>query len=195
MPSRSPSTALILVDVINSFFDPRGGAYYPEANAVLPAVRQLLEAAREADAFIVHAVERHFPGVRDDEHQQLPEHCVTGSHDAEYVPGFEVLSGPREVELPKRRFSSFLGTDLDFILRANGVTGVLIVGVKTNVCVRATCQDAFGHGYAVFVCREATNSNRPHLAEASLEDIDRYMGRVIDLEAATALITGAMSDG
>lgn len=195
MPSRNPSTALILVDVINSFFEPRGGAYYPEAHLVLPAIRHLLTAARDADAFIVHAVERHFPGVRDDEHQRLPEHCVTGSHDAEYVPGFEALAGSREVELPKRRFSAFLGTDLDFILRANGVTGVLVVGVKTNVCVRATCQDAFGHGYAVSVCREATNSNRPHLAEASLEDIDRYMGRVLDLDSATLLITGGTTDG
>lgn len=194
MPSRSPSTALILVDVINSFFDPQGGAYYPEANEVLPAIRELLDSARQADAFIVHAVERHFPGVKDGERHRLPEHCVTGSLDAEYVPGFEVLAGPREVELPKRRFSAFLGTDLDLVLRANGVTGVLVVGVKTNVCIRATCQDAFGHGYAVSVCREATNSNRPHLAEASLEDIDRYMGGVIDLEAATLLISGGQSD-
>lgn len=189
MPSPEPSTALVLVDVLNSFFDPRGGAYYPEAQQVLPPIQTLLEAARKSNAFIVHAVERHFPGVNDHERHRLPEHCVIGSLDAEYVPGFEPIPGPREIELPKRRFSAFLGTDLDFILRANNVTGVLVVGVKTNVCIRATSQDAFGHGFAVAVCREATNSNRPHLAEASLEDIDRYMGREVDLEEAKRLIT------
>lgn len=195
MPSPSPSTALILVDVLNSFFDPRGGAYYEDANQVLPAVGQLLQTARDSGAFVVHAVERHFPGVEDHERGRLPEHCITGSIDADYVLGFEVRPGPREIELPKRRFSAFLGTDLDFILRANDVSGVLVVGVKTNVCIRATCQDAFGHGFAVSVCREATNSNRPHLAEASLEDIDRYMGRVIGLEEATELISGRRADG
>jgi nicotinamidase-related amidase len=59
-----------------------------------------------------------------------------------------------------------------------------VAGVKTNVCVRATIQDAFAAGYEVLLPREATNSNRPHLAEASLEDVDRYFGRVVSLDQA-----------
>jgi nicotinamidase-related amidase len=179
-----------LVDVINSFFDPRGEAYYAEAQKVLAPISALLDQARRSDAFIVHAVERHFPQVKDHEGRRLPEHCLIGSLDAEYVSGIEPIASARELELPKRRFSAFLGTDLDFLLRANDVTGVLVVGVKTNVCVRATSQDAFGHGFDVAVCREATNSNRPHLAEASLEDIDSYMGRVVDLKEAMHLVAG-----
>lgn len=50
--------------------------------------------------------------------------------------------------------------------------------------VRATIQDAFAGGYELLVCRDATNSNRPHLAAASLEDIDRCFGRVVDLSEA-----------
>jgi maleamate amidohydrolase len=64
------------------------------------------------------------------------------------------------------------------------VRTLVIAGVKTNVCVRATVQDAFAAGYEVVVPRDATNSNRPHLAEASLEDIDRYFGAVVPLAAA-----------
>ena len=55
------------------------------------------------------------------------------------------------------------------------MTTVVIAGVKTNVCIRATAQDAFANGFDVIVPREATNSNRAHLAAASLEDIDRYL--------------------
>lgn len=51
-----------------------------------------------------------------------------------------------------------------------------------SVC--ATIQDAFAAGYDVVVPRQATNSNRPHLAEASLEDIQRYFGQVVDLDQA-----------
>ena len=65
---------------------------------------------------------------------------------------------------------------------------VILAGVKTNVCVRATAQDAFAHGFAVVVAREATNSNRAHLAEAALEDISRYIGRVVPLEEAIELL-------
>jgi maleamate amidohydrolase len=71
----------------------------------------------------------------------------------------------------KRRYSAFFTTDLDLILREAGVGRLLIVGVKTHVCVRATAQDAFGYGYAVYVVKGAIGSNHPHLHAASLEDI------------------------
>lgn len=60
----------------------------------------------------------------------------------------------------------------------------MVAGIKTNVCVRATIQDAFAGGYEVLLARDATNSNRPHLAAASLEDVDRYFGRVVGLSEA-----------
>jgi maleamate amidohydrolase len=63
-----------------------------------------------------------------------------------------------------------------------------VAGVKTNVCIRATIQDAFAAGYRAILPREATNSNRPHLAAASLEDIDRYFGEVVSIERALELL-------
>jgi maleamate amidohydrolase len=50
-------------------------------------------------------------------------------------------------------------------------------------------QDAFANGFEAIVPREATNSNRPHLAEASLEDIERYFGKVTTVEEAIAALT------
>jgi maleamate amidohydrolase len=49
-------------------------------------------------------------------------------------------------------------------------------------------QDAFANGFDAVVAREATNSNRPHLAEASLEDIQRYFGDVVPLERALKML-------
>src|SRR5205823_12892541 len=101
---------------------------------------------------------------------------------------FTPSGGHRELELHKRRFSAFFATDLALTLREQGVETIVLAGVKTNVCVRATAQDAFAHGFHVVVPREATNSNRPHLAEASLEDISLYIGRVVALEEAIELL-------
>jgi nicotinamidase-related amidase len=56
--------------------------------------------------------------------------------------------------------------------------------------VRATAQDAFALGYEVIVVREAVGSNHAHLHAASLEDIERYMGRVLSLEEAISLLRG-----
>jgi len=179
-------TALVLVDVIASFFDPDEANFYPAALDVLGPIRELLETARERGTLVIHAVERHYPGLEDFEFGKLPRHHQIGASDAEYVPGFEPVASGREVEVPKRRFSAFYATDLDLLLREQGIRRVVLVGVKTNVCIRASAQDAFAGGFEVWVPRETTNSNRPHLAEASLEDIERYIGRVPTFEEAKA---------
>lgn len=177
--------ALILVDVINDFFDPRGVNYHPRYDAVLEAVRRLVAAARAGGAPVVHAREAHRPGP-DFEYRKLPVHCVAGSWDSQPPAALEV--GPEDIIVFKRRFSAFFATDLDLLLRERGVRRLVVAGVKSHVCVRATVQDAFALGYEVWVPREATGSNHVHLHEASLEDIDRYMGRVVSLaEAVTAL--------
>jgi len=181
-------TALILVDVINSFFEPGHPNYYAGVEDVLPGLRALLEAARESGAIVVHAAEKHRPGFDDFEWRKLPVHHLADAHDAAFFPGFEPR-GERETTVFKRRFSAFFATDLALFLAEQRVSRVVIAGVKTNVCIRATAQDAFANGFEPVIPREATNSNRPHLAEASLEDIDRYMGRVVPLAEAIGMLS------
>ena len=182
-------TALIMVDVMEAFFNPKGSSYYAEASEVLPNILRVLQVARDNSLLIIHAVERHYEGVQDDESKKLPTHCVLGTLDCQYAPGAAPLISSTEIEIPKRRFSSFLGTDLDLVLRAHKVARVVIVGVKTNVCIRATAQDAFAFGYEVVVPIDCSNSNRPHLASASFEDISRYMGSTPNLSETLKLLT------
>lgn len=184
----APRTALLLVDVINSFYEAGQPNYYPDVEATIPALETLRDIARERDALLVHSVERHYKGLADFEFGKLPRHHQNGDHDAAYFPGFEPVEREREIVVPKRRYSGFYATDLDLVLREQGIQRVIVAGVKTNVCIRATVQDAFAGGFEVFVPREATNSNRPHLAEASLEDIDRYFGRVGSLAEAREML-------
>jgi maleamate amidohydrolase len=174
--------ALVLVDVNNAFFDPRGQFHYPAASEVLPAISALLAAAREAGALVVHVREAHHPGLDDFETTKLPVHCITGTFDAEPYPGFE--AAPREPELGKRRYSAFFGTELALLLREQRIGEVIFAGVKTNVCIRASVQDAFANGFRPVLVRGATNSNRANLHEAALEDVQRYFGEVIELDEA-----------
>jgi maleamate amidohydrolase len=180
--------ALLLVDVIDGFFAPSGSMWYPAAGEVLGPLRRLRDAARAADRLIVYAVERHHPGLADFEHARIPPHCVAGEPDAELFEDFRPSGAPNEVEVHKRRYSAFFATELDLLLREQGIDTVIVGGVKTNVCIRATVQDAFANGYRVVLPREATNSNRPHLAEASLEDVERYFGEVAGLDEALKLL-------
>ncbi len=185
--SQEPVTALILVDVTNSFFLEGMPNFYPAAAAVLEPLRALLARARETDRIVVHAVEQHHPGFDDFEWRKLPRHHFRGDKDADFFEGF-APRGQREIVVPKRRYSAFFATDLALFLREQGVGRVVIAGVKTNVCIRATVQDAFANGFDVVVPREATNSNRPALAAASIEDIERYFGEVAPLERALEML-------
>jgi maleamate amidohydrolase len=185
----SSDTALVLIDVQNAFFHPEGENFYPEAQAILPQLGTLLAAARRSRRLIIHVADVHRPGLADFESNKLPPHAQSDSFNSCYFPGFgppagASASGAREVALQKRRFSAFFGTDLDLLLRENRIGRLVVAGVKTNVCVRATIQDGFGWGYRCLLVEEATNSNRSELAAASLEDIRRYMGWLLSMDAA-----------
>jgi maleamate amidohydrolase len=181
------ATALLLVDVIDSFFRPGMPNYYATAAETLDPMARLLAAARSGRRLVIHAVERHRPELDDFEWRKLPRHHLAGAPDAAIVAGFE-MAGPREILLAKRRYSAFFATDLALTLNEQRIARLIVAGVKTNVCLRATVQDAFAHGFEPIVPREATNSNRPHLAAAALEDIERYFGRVVALDQALAML-------
>ena len=181
-------TALIVIDMQNSILHPDGEHFYAEAQSVVPNCLALIEWARERGTLVVHVAERHRDGFEDFEDRHLPTHCVSGGFDAGYYSGFGPGAGTREIEIAKRRFSAFFATELALFLREQSVGRLVICGVKTNVCVRATAQDAFAHGFEVCVVKDATNSNRRHLAEASLEDIERYFGHLISTSEAMGLL-------
>lgn len=181
-------TALVLVDVINDFYDSNGPNYYPGVEKTLGPIGELLSIARTADKLVVHAVERHRRDAADAEQPKLPLHCVEGSFEADFYPGFGPIERTGEIVVPKRRYSAFFATDLALLLHEHHIKRLMVVGVKTNVCIRATIQDAFAHGFEPVLPQPATNSNRPHLADASLEDISRYFGTVCTLREAQKML-------
>jgi len=181
-------TALVVIDMQNSFLHHEGENAYPEAQTVIPNVLRLIGKARQSGRIIVHVADRHRESFSDFEDKRLPRHCVTGGFNAEYFEGFGPKGGDREIEIVKRRFSAFFATELALFLNEQKVDRVVICGVKTNVCVRATAQDAFANGFEVMVVKDATNSNRAHLAAASLEDIERYLGSAVDTGTALDML-------
>lgn len=181
-------TALIVIDMQNSFLHLDGKQFYAEAPFVVPNCLALIEKARACGTLVVHVAERHREGFEDFENRHLPIHCVSGEFDAGYYSGFGPGSGAEEIEIVKRRFSAFFATELALFLQEQSVKRLVVCGVKTNVCVRATVQDAFAYGFEVHVVKDATNSNRRHLAEASLEDIERYFGHLVTTSEAKGLL-------
>jgi nicotinamidase-related amidase len=187
-PEAARRSALILIDIQNSFFHPDGGNYYAESRELIPNLRLLLETARKSKTPILFVAERHRPNLEDFESKKLPRHCVSGEFDSEFFEGFGPLDST-EFVIEKRRMSAFNATDLDLLLREKDVDRIVVAGVKTNVCVRATVQDAFSLGYQSYVPKGGVNSNRENLHAASLEDIERYLGWTVSVADAVEMLS------
>ncbi len=178
--------AVLVIDVVKDFTDPAGKVPHPEAAVIVPRIDAFVQAARTAGALIIWVIDQHRPGKPDWELQNVRDHCTAGTPGVELAP--PLTPQPEDYVIPKRRYSAFVGTDLDLILRDNRIDTVFLVGTKTNVCIRATATDAFQRNYRVIVPRECVSTDKLHLQEANLEDIDKYLGRVVSTEEALALL-------
>jgi ureidoacrylate peracid hydrolase len=82
----------------------------------------------------------------------------------------------------KHRYSAFVNTDFETVLRARGIKTLILAGVTTDVCVESTARDAFMRDYHVLFLSDCTGVDDPAVQQAALERIDRYFGHVMSSE-------------
>ena len=167
MASYDPETALLVVDVQNDFADPAGNLSVRGGADILPFVNAEIERALDADAFVVYSQDWH-PGHTPHFAQDggvWPVHCVQHTWGADLHPGL-VLAGPviRKGANGEDGYSAFtmrnpitdetVPTDLEAMLVDHGVRRVVICGLATDYCVRATALDALGLGFGTTVLAE-----------------------------------------
>ncbi|MFH1035569.1 MAG: isochorismatase family cysteine hydrolase [Pseudomonadota bacterium] len=166
-------TALLVIDMLYDFLDPRGALYCgDEAAKIIPAVQALLESQRRAGALIIFMADSH--PSDDKEFDLFPPHCVQGTPGAEPLPGLAPRQG--EYLLAKTRYSAFWGTDLDAILRREAVEEVHLAGVCTSICVMDTCSDLRNRDLKTVVHRRAVADFDPRAHAFALERIEKILG-------------------
>jgi maleamate amidohydrolase len=100
---------------------------------------------------------------------------------------------PDEPVIVKHLPSGFFGTDLAQQLMASRADTVVVTGLTTSGCVRATAVDALAHGFYVLVPRQAVGDRDPLAHEANLHDIDRKYGDVVSVEEMIEMMAGFAS--
>lgn len=175
-------TALLIVDMLHDFVHPEGAVFYPENQAIVPAVQTILKACREAGCLIVFMQQRYRAGKLEKNLKAMRPCCLEGSGGENIIDDLPVQDS--DYVIPKRRYSSFYGTDLDLVLREHGVERVIIVGTKTNNCIVATAFDAHYRDYETVIIKECVATRDDATQAIYLHDIDRYLGQVMGLEDA-----------
>ncbi|MEA5016770.1 MAG: isochorismatase family cysteine hydrolase [Candidatus Limiplasma sp.] len=174
-------SALIVVDMVRDFTDPQGLVYYPQNREILPRIAQAVERCRAHGMTVVFMQHCYRADKPDRNLLNMRPNCLEGSGGEEIDPMLPV-DPLHDYVIKKRRYSAFFGTDLDLVLRENGVENVIIVGTKTNCCIRATVTDAYYLNYHVIVPQDAVATNSDTVNQVHLEDIRKYFGEVATLE-------------
>lgn len=82
-----------------------------------------------------------------------------------------------DIVVPKSRYSGFVGTPLDSILRSRGIRHLFVVGVATNVCVETTIRDAFGLEYHAVMVTDCCHQAGPrYVHDATIFNVETFFG-------------------
>ena len=191
--------ALLVVDVQNDFVSPEGsagkrGEDVSGALALIPNLLALIEAARRVALTIVYIRTTHSEWTdtpswiyRSSQKSGLST-CREGTWGAEFYEG--ISPRPSERVVIKHRYSTFINTDLNTVLRARGIQSVLVCGVATNVCVETSARDAYMFDYYVTVIDDCSAAYDVKLHMTTLENIRRHFGLV----ASSAEVAEIWSD-
>jgi nicotinamidase-related amidase len=195
-PGKRP--ALLVIDFVRAYLVD-GSPLYAGVEPARAAARTRLEAARRAGIPVVHTNVRYQPGGRDGGvfFRKVPAlGCFeAGAHPdlAAFAAGLEPLAG--ETVITKQYASAFFGTPLASTLTALGVDTLLIAGVSTSGCVRASAVDACQHGFIPLVVRDAVGDRHPAPHEANLFDLQAKYAEVVGLELALEYLKGIADSG
>lgn len=180
-------TALIVVDMQNDFIEPDGVfgklgidlSMYDESS---PRLAELLAAARLAGTLIIHLQNTALPNRLSDSPAQLRfalrmhaeardegpalRYTIPGTPGHEFVPQFAPIGD--ELVVRKYRSSGFWGTNLDMLLRSNGIKSVVVGGCTTEGCIESTARDALFNDYYVVIAEDAVASDDREQHDASM---------------------------
>ncbi len=171
---------LLMVDFVQAYFEP-GCDLYAGVDSALASALRLRQAAHAAQIpVILTRVVYHetgFDGGRFFEKAKPLRNFLPGSPTAVWPAG--LTPQPNELIISKQYPSAFFGTSLASTLTAAGIDTVLLTGLSTSGCVRATCVDSMSHGFRTIVVRDACGDRHPAPHEANLFDMNAKYADVV----------------
>ncbi|NTF34515.1 isochorismatase family protein [Rhizobium skierniewicense] len=183
--------ALVLVDFVQAYFEPDSPLFAGVDDALASALRIRTLAREKSIPVILTGVTLHPSGLDGGRFFQKakPLSCFTAGNPMGALPeGLAPHSD--EFVVTKQYPSAFFGTSLASMLTAMGIDNVILTGLTTSGCVRASCVDAMSHGFITTVVRDACGDRHPAPHEANLFDMNAKYADVVSEAEITAFIKG-----
>ncbi len=204
---KPPHTALLVIDMQNDFcarggLVDRGGRDVSAVQDMATRLPGLIDMARRSgvrvvfirscysnarnaflsDVWLEQAARRQGGGYT------LTPVCQDGAWEGDYYGN--VRPATDDIVVTKHRYSGFHATDLDMILRSNGVRTIVLTGVSTNVCVESTARDGFMRDYYTILVADGTAAYSIEDHETTLKTMDRFFAEVTSIAELQKLWIG-----
>lgn len=181
-------TALLVVDVQNDFCHPEGalgaqGMNLAMIDEMIVSLNELIASARKFEVPIIFIQTVHQTSTDSDtwierlknaDHKNL---CRKNTWGADF---YKLEPDPDDIVIKKHRYSGFINTRLDSVLRTLKIRTLIMTGVSTNVCVESTARDGFMMDYAIVFLSDCTAAYSKESHEMTLSNMDQYFGGVYD---------------
>lgn len=181
--------AVLVIDICAAYLDDASPLRAPVEDAVRATIT-VVDHARANGHPVLFTRVTYRPGTSEGGlfRRKVPSLAVfeQGNPLADFLP--EPAPLPGETVVSKQYPSAFHGTALAANLTADGIDTLIITGLTTSGCVRATATDAMQHGFRPMVVGQACGDRDPRLHEANLFDLDSKYADVISLDAALRLL-------
>lgn len=210
LPPDPQRLALVIIDMQRDFLEPGGfgdalGNDVARLQAIVPALKTLLDRFRALHLPIVHTLECHQPDLADCPQSKrdrgrgelrigdpgpMGRILVRGEPGNAIIP--ELAPLPGEIVIHKPGKGAFYATPLANILQEKGITHLLMTGVTTEVCVQTTMREANDRGYECLLVEDCTESYFPDFKQATIEML-RAQGGIIGWTGSSAAVLAALA--
>jgi nicotinamidase-related amidase len=199
------SQGLLIVDMQNDFVREGAPQEVPDARAIIPTIRELIDAFRSAQRPVFYTRFLAGPGrtlmwLWSPECGDAVRSCWPG-HFRRYLDRPDELEGPvivdelapdeGDVVVDKYGYGGFHNTVLEDALRAGHVSQVVTTGTVTQICVEETVREGFHRNLEMVVVQDAVASFDPELHAGTLRNMAMKFGVVTSSEEVIASLRGA----
>jgi nicotinamidase-related amidase len=180
------STALIVVDMLNRYEHEDGQQLLEAVREIVPGVARLVENAQQANVLTIYVNDNH--GDWTAGRTQLSQWALEGADRSVIEP---ILPREDVPFLVKARHSVFYETQLEYLLRHEGIERVVLCGQVTEQCILYSALDAYVRHFEVVVPRDVVAHIHEDLAEAALRMMQRNMRAAVMSDSDQLSLTGS----
>jgi len=194
--------ALVIVDIQNDFCkkkDEQGNIEYsvPMYEPMVPRVKKIIDAAREAGVLVVYLQHTTMPNFRNESPPRIRYLMnARGTNDPDDIEMFtlegswgwkvidELAPQPEDICILKHRSSGFIGTNMNLVLKNSGIKTLVMTGMVTEGCVESTARDGLFFDYYIVMLEDCVGSGNAESHDDSL----RFMSKRFDMSISDEVV-------